>query len=111
MEKARSGDRPRQSQGRRPLYDRNAFQARGRAQGLCRCHDARALARKRQIKVTERAIMPDELAGFENCFIVGTAAEVTPVGEIGPCNFTVSDMVRTLRADYLAEVQPKKKAA
>jgi branched-chain amino acid aminotransferase len=70
-----------------------------------------ALARKRQIKVTERAIMPDELAGFENCFIVGTAAEVTPVGEIGPYNFAVSDMVRTLRADYMAEVQPKKKAA
>ena len=70
-----------------------------------------ALARKRQIKVTERAIMPDELAGFENCFIVGTAAEVTPVGEIGPYNFAVSDLVRTLRTDYLAEVQPKKKAA
>jgi branched-chain amino acid aminotransferase len=70
-----------------------------------------ALARKRQIKVTERKIMPDELAGFESCFIVGTAAEVTPVGEIGPYNFTVSDLVKTLRADYLAEVQPKKKAA
>jgi branched-chain amino acid aminotransferase len=69
------------------------------------------LARRRQIKVTERAIMPDELAGFENCFIVGTAAEVTPVGEIGPHHFAVSDLVRTLRADYLAEVQPKKKAA
>ena len=36
------------------------------------------LARRRQIKVVERAIMPDELAGFEQCFIVGTAAEVTP---------------------------------
>ncbi|MGQ0486024.1 MAG: branched-chain amino acid aminotransferase [Hyphomicrobiales bacterium] len=69
------------------------------------------LARKRQIKVTERTIMPDELAGFENCFIVGTAAEVTPVGEIGPYNFAVSDLVRTLRADYMAEVQPKRKAA
>ncbi len=69
------------------------------------------LARKRQIKVTERKIMPDELAGFESCFIVGTAAEVTPVGEIGPYSFTVSDMVKALRADYLAEVQPKKKAA
>jgi branched-chain amino acid aminotransferase len=69
------------------------------------------LARKRQIRVTERKIMPDELAGFEQCFIVGTAAEVTPVGEIGSWRFEVGDMVRTLRADYLNEVQPKKKAA
>ena len=69
------------------------------------------LARRRQIKVHERAIMPEELTGFESCFIVGTAAEVTPVGEIGPHKFTVTDVVRTLRSDYLAEVQPKKKAA
>ncbi len=69
------------------------------------------LARRRQIKVTERVIMPDELSGFESCFIVGTAAEVTPVGEIGPHRFVVSDVVRTLRADYLSEVQPTKKAA
>src|SRR4029078_5530885 len=69
------------------------------------------LARKRQIKVTERAIMPEELTGFEQCFIVGTAAEVTPVGEIGPYKFAVGDLTRTLRSDYLNEVQPKKKAA
>lgn len=69
------------------------------------------LARRRQIKVVERAIMPDELAGFEQCFIVGTAAEVTPVGEIGPWNFQVGDIAKTLRSDYLTEVQPKKKAA
>ncbi|MFO0991684.1 MAG: branched-chain amino acid aminotransferase [Hyphomicrobiales bacterium] len=69
------------------------------------------LARRRQIKVVERAIMPDELSGFEQCFIVGTAAEVTPVGEIGPWNFQVGDIAKTLRSDYLIEVQPKKKAA
>ena len=69
------------------------------------------LARRRQIKVVERAIMPDELSGFEQCFIVGTAAEVTPVGEIAQWNFEVGDIVKTLRSDYLAEVQPKKKAA
>jgi branched-chain amino acid aminotransferase len=69
------------------------------------------LARSRQIKVTERVIMPDELKGFEQCFIVGTAAEVTPVAEIGPYRFKVGDITRTLRADYLAEVRPKKKAA
>ncbi|MBK1867477.1 branched-chain amino acid aminotransferase [Taklimakanibacter albus] len=69
------------------------------------------LAQKRQLKVIERAIMPEELAGFEQCFIVGTAAEVTPVGEIGPYKFSVGDLTRTLRVDYLNEVQPKKKAA
>ena len=70
-----------------------------------------SLAQKRQIKVVERAIMPEELKGFDQCFIVGTAAEVTPVGEIGPYKFTVGDLTRTLRSDYLNEVQPKKKAA
>jgi branched-chain amino acid aminotransferase len=69
------------------------------------------LAQKRQIKVVERAIMPDELKTFEQCFIVGTAAEVTPVGETGPYKFKVGDLTRTLRADYLNEVRPKKKAA
>jgi branched-chain amino acid aminotransferase len=65
------------------------------------------LARKRQIKINERKIMPEELAGFEQCFIVGTAAEVTPVGEIGPYKFVVGDIVKTLREDYLKEVQPR----
>ena len=69
------------------------------------------LAKARQLKVIERVIMPDEMAGFEQCFIVGTAAEVTPVGEIGPYKFAVGDITRQLRADYLAEVQPKKAAA
>jgi branched-chain amino acid aminotransferase len=69
------------------------------------------LARNRQIRVNERVIMPDELANFEQCFIVGTAAEVTPVSEVGPYRFKVGDITRTLRSDYLVEVQPKKKAA
>jgi len=69
------------------------------------------LAQKRQVKVVERAIMPDELKTFDQCFIVGTAAEVTPVGEIGPHKFKVGDLTRTLRSDYLDAVQPKKKAA
>ena len=40
------------------------------------------LARRRGVEVVERRIMPEELAGFSECFITGTAAEVTPVGEI-----------------------------
>jgi branched-chain amino acid aminotransferase len=69
------------------------------------------IAQRRQIKVIERVIMPEELATFEQCFIVGTAAEVTPVGEIGPYTFTVGEIARSLRADYLAEVQPRRVAA
>jgi len=65
------------------------------------------LAEDRQIEVIERAIMPDELDGFEQCFITGTAAEVTPVSEVGPYTFEVGDITRTLMEDYSAQVQPK----
>ena len=58
------------------------------------------LARQRGIEIIERAIMPDELEGFSECFITGTAAEVTPVSEIGPYRFTPSDISKNLMADY-----------
>jgi branched-chain amino acid aminotransferase len=64
------------------------------------------LARERKIKVVERAIMPEELAGFEQCFLTGTAAEVTPVAEVGPYRFTVGEITRALMDDYSALVQP-----
>ncbi len=41
------------------------------------------LAKKRGFDVVERRIMPDELTDFSECFITGSAAEVTPVSEIG----------------------------
>lgn len=63
------------------------------------------LARARQIKVSERAIMPAEMAGFEQCFLTGTAAEVTPVGSIGPYNFEVGELTRTIMSDYAAAVR------
>ncbi|WP_108881108.1 branched-chain amino acid aminotransferase [Anderseniella sp. Alg231-50] len=69
------------------------------------------LARTRQIKINERVIMPEEMADFEECFIVGTAAEVTPVSEIGPYSFTVGDITTTLMNDYTSAVQPKVAAA
>lgn len=65
------------------------------------------LARERQIKVIERAIAPEEMAGFEQCFITGTAAEVTPVSEIGPYTFEVGGITRTIMEDYMQAVQPK----
>ena len=69
------------------------------------------LARKRGIEIVERAIMPDEMEGFEQCFLTGTAAEVTPVSEIGPYRFEVGEITRTLMNDYMAEVQPSSAAA
>ena len=65
------------------------------------------LAKRRGITVIERAIMPEELPKFEQCFITGTAAEVTPVSEIGPHRFSVGEITKTLLNDYMAEVQPK----
>lgn len=69
------------------------------------------LAKRRGIDVIERAIMPEELEGFEQAFLCGTAAEVTPVSEIGPYTFTPGDISKTLMDDYMNEVQPKKAAA
>jgi branched-chain amino acid aminotransferase len=61
--------------------------------------------------VVERRIMPEELAGFDECFICGTGAEVTPVSEVGPYRFTPAAISRALVEDYAAEVNPKAKAA
>jgi branched-chain amino acid aminotransferase len=69
------------------------------------------IAKEQGLSVIERAIMPEEMAGFEQCFIVGSAAEVTPVSEVGPYRFEVGDITKTLRSDYLAAVLPKKAAA
>jgi branched-chain amino acid aminotransferase len=69
------------------------------------------LARRRGIEVIERRIMPDELDGFTECFITGTAAEVTPVAEIAQWKFTPGRICEQLMADYSAEVQPKGNAA
>ncbi len=69
------------------------------------------LAKRRGIEVIERRIMPEELSGFSECFITGTAAEVTPVSEIADWRFTPGAITRQLMEDYTAEVQPKGNAA
>jgi branched-chain amino acid aminotransferase len=55
--------------------------------------------------------MPDELPRFSECFITGSAAEVTAVSEIAHWRFSPGAITRELMADYTAEVQPKGKAA
>jgi branched-chain amino acid aminotransferase len=69
------------------------------------------LAKRRGFDVVERRIMPDELSTFNECFICGTGAEVTPVSEIGPHTYRPGNISRTLVEDYAAEVQPRQKAA
>lgn len=68
------------------------------------------LAKKRGYEVIERTIMPDDMHDFEQCFLTGTAAEVTPVSEIGPYHFTVGTVTQTLMEDYTNAVQPAAQA-
>lgn len=63
------------------------------------------LLAERQIKVHERHIMPEELEGFEQCWLTGTAAEVTPVGQIGDYNFEVGSLTRDISKAYEALVR------
>ena len=65
------------------------------------------LARDRQIKIIERAIMPEELAKVDEVFVTGTAAEVTPVGQIDQHHFKVGPITRTLMQDYEQVVHRK----
>lgn len=53
-----------------------------------------------QIVVHERHIMPEELSGFEQCWLTGTAAEVTPVGQIGEHMFEVGDLTKRVSTEY-----------
>ena len=63
-------------------------------------------ARRRSVPIIERRIMPDELPSFSECFITGTAAEVTPVGEIGPHNYNPGALTAALIEEYSAAVRP-----
>lgn len=58
------------------------------------------LAKKRGIEVIERPIWPEELEGFQQAFLTGTAAEVTPLSEIGPWNFEVGSLTQQIMKDY-----------
>ena len=72
-----------------------------------------SLAAKRGIEVIERHIKPEELSNFTECFVTGTAAEVTPVGEIDEHRFTPAAITEALLTDYetLVRSAPAKAAA
>ena len=58
------------------------------------------LAKRRGVEVIERAIWPEELESFEQAFLTGSAAEVTPIAEIGPWRFEVGALTKQLQKDY-----------
>ena len=59
-----------------------------------------SMAQSMQIRVVERHIMPEDMADMKECFLTGTAAEVTPVSRIGDYHFTPSDISRSLVDGY-----------
>ena len=63
------------------------------------------LARRRRMKVVERAIQPEEMPRATEVFLAGTAAEVTPVRRIGASHFTPGAVTETLLRDYEALVR------
>ena len=63
------------------------------------------LARQRGLKVSERTIMPKDMEHYQECFLTGTAVEVTPVSEIGPYKFVPGEVCKILMEDYAAEVR------
>ena len=58
------------------------------------------MLKEKGLTVHERHIMPEELEGFEQCWLTGTAAEVTPVGQIGDYNFEVGAICRDISESY-----------
>ena len=58
------------------------------------------LLRNRGITIHERHIEPSEMESFEQCWLTGTAAEVTPVGQIGDYNFEVGELTRSIAREY-----------
>lgn len=63
------------------------------------------LAHRREIEVVVRAIELDELDGFSECFLTGTAAELTPVSEIAGRMFTPGAITKLLMEDYELEIR------
>ncbi|MCR9073722.1 MAG: branched-chain amino acid aminotransferase [Alphaproteobacteria bacterium] len=69
------------------------------------------LLKARGVEVVERHIMPEEMADAEECFLTGTAAEVTPVGTVGEYAFTPGELTRQMVEDYDALVRTPASAA
>ena len=69
------------------------------------------MLKEKGIRVIERHIEPQEMADFQQCWLTGTAAEVTPVGAIGHYSFEVGELTRAIAGDYEKLVRGQLKAA
>jgi branched-chain amino acid aminotransferase len=58
------------------------------------------MLREMGVSVHERHILPDELGSFQQCWLTGTAAEITPVGQIGDWHFQVGELTRRVATAY-----------
>lgn len=63
------------------------------------------IAKQLQIKVIEKKIKPEDLLNFKGCFLTGSAAEVTPVSQVGNYSFEVLDLIGKLSDEYQALVR------
>jgi branched-chain amino acid aminotransferase len=63
------------------------------------------LAARRGLAAVERRILPEEMASFNEAFLCGTGAEITPISEIGPYRFSPGDVSRVIVEDYAREVR------
>ena len=63
------------------------------------------LAKKRGIAVHERTILQEEVPGFDQAFLTGTAAEVAPIGEIAGHKFSLGGLAMQLADDYAQHVR------
>ncbi|MEZ5751998.1 MAG: branched-chain amino acid aminotransferase [Paracoccaceae bacterium] len=68
--------------------------------GITRQTIIKMLREEMGLTVHERHIMPEELASFSECWLTGTAAEVTPVGQIGDYHFQVGQLTRNVSDAY-----------
>ena len=65
------------------------------------------IAKSLQIRVTEKKIKPEDLKSYKGCFLTGSAAEVTPVSQVGEYSFEVLDLIGKLSDLYQALVRKK----
>ena len=65
------------------------------------------IAKKKGFKINERKIKLNELTNFDACFLTGTAAEVTPVSQIGEYKFKVTSSISEFFDKYLEIVNKK----
>jgi branched-chain amino acid aminotransferase len=65
------------------------------------------LAKSRGIEVQERAIWPSELATFDEAFLTGSAAEITPIREIAGLMFKPGKMTEQLMNEFSALTKRK----